>query len=141
LTPIERFAAYGRGEPLDRLPCVPIVGNTAARVLGVKVSAFRGNGKLIADAQVAAYRRFGYDVIRIFTDLYTQAEAMGAKVHYPDDETAYLAAPAIDSVDEDRFAAASRSRSKGRKPSAPSGGYGALLSQAVGRRGSREWRA
>ena len=37
LTPIERFAAYSRGEALDRLPCVPIVGNTAARVLGVKV--------------------------------------------------------------------------------------------------------
>jgi len=100
LTPIERFAAYHRGEPVDRLPCVPIVGNTAARVLGVRVSEFRGNGRLIADAQVAAYRRFGYDVIRIFTDLYTQAEAMGAKVHYPDNETAYLAAPAIATADE-----------------------------------------
>jgi uroporphyrinogen decarboxylase len=98
MTPLERFAAYGKGQPIDRLPCVPIVGNTAARVLGVKVSAFRGNGRLIADAQIAAYRRFGYDVIRVFTDLYTQAEAMGAKVHYPDDETAYLAGPAIDSV-------------------------------------------
>ena len=100
LTPIERFAAYYRGEPVDRLPCVPIVGNTAARVLGIRVSEFRGNGRLIAEAQVAAYRRFGYDVIRIFTDLYTQAEAMGAKVHYPEDETAYLAAPAIASVEE-----------------------------------------
>lgn len=100
MTPIERLTAYGRGEAVDRLPCVPIVGNTAARVIGVKVSAFRANGKLIADAQIAAYRRFGYDVIRIFTDLYTQAEAMGARVHYPDDETAYLAAPAIESVDQ-----------------------------------------
>lgn len=100
MTPIERFTAYAAGESIDRLPCVPIVGNTAARVIGVKVSEFRGNGKLIADAQVAAYRRFGYDVIRIFTDLYTVAEAMGARVHYPDDETAYLAAPAIASVDE-----------------------------------------
>ena len=99
LTPVERFAAYHRGGALDRLPCVPIVGNTAARVLGVKVSEFRGNGRLIADAQVAAYRRFGYDVIRIFTDLYTQAEAMGAKVYYPEDETAYLAEPAIASAD------------------------------------------
>jgi uroporphyrinogen decarboxylase len=97
---VERFAAYQRGAPLDRLPCVPIVGNTAARVLGVRVSDFRGNGKLIAQAQVAAYRRFGYDVIRIFTDLYTQAEAMGAQVHYPGDETAYLAAPAITTVGE-----------------------------------------
>jgi uroporphyrinogen decarboxylase len=100
MTPIDRFAAYARGQPIDRLPCVPIVGNTAARVLGVKVSEFRGNGKLIADAQIAAYRRFGYDVIRIFTDLYTLAEAMGARVFYPDDETAYLAAPAIASVAE-----------------------------------------
>jgi len=100
MTPVQRFAAYGRGEAIDRLPCVPIVGNTAARIVGAKVSDFRGDGKLIADAQVAAYQRFGYDVIRIFTDLYTQAEAMGARVHYPDDETAYLAAPAIDSVEQ-----------------------------------------
>lgn len=98
MTPIERFNAYSHGKPIDRLPCVPIVGNTAARVAGVKVSQFRGNGKLLADAQIAAYRRFGYDVIRIFTDLYTQAEAMGAAVHYPDDETAYLAKPAIDDI-------------------------------------------
>lgn len=95
MTPNERFAALSKGAAVDRLPCVPIVGNTAARVIGAKVSDFRGNGGLIAKAQIAAYRRFGYDVIRIFTDLYTQAEAMGATVHYPDDETAYLACPAI----------------------------------------------
>ncbi|MDR2850056.1 MAG: uroporphyrinogen decarboxylase family protein, partial [Verrucomicrobiota bacterium] len=108
LTPVQRFAAANAAQSStsaaapapDRLPCVPIVGNTAARVIGCKVSDFRGNGRLIADAQVAAYRRFGYDVIRIFTDLYTQAEAMGARVHYPDDETAYLAAPAIASPSE-----------------------------------------
>jgi uroporphyrinogen decarboxylase len=95
MTPVERLAAYGRGAAIDRLPCVPIVGNTAARVLGVKVSAFRGDGRLMAEAQIASYRRFGYDNIRVFTDLYTQAEAMGALVHYPDDETAYLEAPAV----------------------------------------------
>ena len=95
MTPIERFAAYGQGLPVDRLPCVPIVGNTAARVIGARVSRFRGNGRLIAEAQIESYQRFGYDVIRVFTDLYTQAEAMGATVHYPEDETAYLEAPAI----------------------------------------------
>jgi uroporphyrinogen decarboxylase len=95
MTPLERFSAYNRGDPIDRLPCVPIVGNTAARVIGARVSDFRGNGRLIASAQVAAYKLFGYDVIRVFTDLYTQAEAMGAKVHYPPDETAYLETPAL----------------------------------------------
>ncbi|GLI39426.1 uroporphyrinogen decarboxylase family protein [Geobacter hydrogenophilus] len=95
MTPLQRLAAYAKGEPIDRLPCVPIVGNTAARVIGARVGDFRGNGRLIAEAQVAAYRLFGYDTIRVFTDLYTQAEAMGATVHYPADETAYLEAPAI----------------------------------------------
>jgi uroporphyrinogen decarboxylase len=93
---LQRAEAYSKGGAADRLPCVPIVGNTAARVIGVKVSEFRGSGALIARAQVASYRMFGYDNIRIFTDLYTQAEAMGADVFYPEDETAYLQKPAID---------------------------------------------
>ncbi len=100
MTPVERFAAYGRGEKIDRLPCVPIVGNTAARVINVKVSELSLDGALLAKAQIAAYRRFKYDVIRIFTDLYVQAEAMGAKVRYPDDETAYLECPAINEISE-----------------------------------------
>jgi len=100
MKPLQRFAAYAKGETIDRLPCVPIVGNTAARVIGVKVSQFKGNGKLIADAQIASYRLFGYDVIRVFTDLYTLAEAMGAGVHYPEDETTYLERSAIAGVDE-----------------------------------------
>ena len=89
-----RHVGLGRGAAIDRLPCVPIVGNTSARVAGVKVSAFRGDGRLMAEAQIASYRRFGYDSIRVFTDLYTQAEAMGAVVRYPDDETAFLEPPA-----------------------------------------------
>jgi len=100
MTPIERVTAYNLGERIDRLPCVPIVGNTAARVIGIKVSEFKGNGKLIAQAQIEAYRMFNYDNIRVFTDLYTQAEAMGAKVYYPLDETAYLEAPAINDISE-----------------------------------------
>jgi uroporphyrinogen decarboxylase len=98
MTPLQRMAAYNKGEMIDRLPCVPIVGNTAARVIGIKVSEFKGNGKLIAKAQIAAYRRFHYDVVRIFTDLYGLAEAMGAKVYYPVDETAYLDVPAITNI-------------------------------------------
>lgn len=96
MTPLERLRAYNRGEEIDRLPCVPIVGNTAARVIGVKVGELRGDGKLLAQAHIAAYRLFKYDIIRVFTDLYVQAEAMGAKVHVPQDETAYLEAPALE---------------------------------------------
>ncbi|MDF2875142.1 MAG: hemE 4 [Sporomusa sp.] len=100
MTPIERLSAYSQGKSIDRLPCVPIVGNTAARVIGVKVSELPSNGKLLAQAQIGAYRRFGYDIIRIFTDLYGQAEAMGAVIRYPKDETAYLDQPALTDISQ-----------------------------------------
>ncbi|NTV03104.1 MAG: uroporphyrinogen decarboxylase [Chlorobiaceae bacterium] len=100
LTPRQRLEAYGKGLPVDRLPCVPIVGNTAARVLGVKVSSLRNEGRVLSDAHLASYRRFGYDNIRIFTDLYTLAESMGARTRVPEDETAFLDEPAIGSISE-----------------------------------------
>ena len=100
MTPLERIQAYNQGKAIDRLPCVPIVGNTAARVIGVKVSELRGNGQLLAKAHIAAYKLFGYDNIRIFTDLYTLAESMGAKLTVPEDETAYLQAPALKNESE-----------------------------------------
>jgi uroporphyrinogen decarboxylase len=79
---------------------VPIVDNTGARVIGEKVSHLRRDGKLLAKAQIEAYRKFGYDNIRVFTDLFTLPEAMGAAVHVPEDETAYIESPAITGVDE-----------------------------------------
>lgn len=100
MTPLERMAGYNKGEAIDRLLCIPSVGNGAARVIGAKISQFRNNGALIAKAQVESYKLFHYDVVRIFTDLYVQAEAMGAKVIYPDDETAHLDKPAIEKISE-----------------------------------------
>ena len=95
ITSLERMIAYNKGERIDRLPCNPNIANGAARVIGCKVSEFRNNGQLIAQAHIAAYRMFAYDGVRPFTDLYVQAEAMGAKVCYPVDDTADLEAPAI----------------------------------------------
>jgi uroporphyrinogen decarboxylase len=100
LSPLQRLDAYGKGLPVDRLPCVPIVGNTAARVLGVTVGSLRNDDRTLADAHIASYRRFGYDNIRVFTDLYTLAEGMGARIRVPEDETAFLDEPAIRSVSE-----------------------------------------
>ena len=98
LTPLKRLELYAKGAEIDRLPCVPIIGNTAARVIGRKVSEIRASSELLAKAQTEAYKLFGYDVVRVFTDLYVMAEAMGAKVRVPEDETAYLEAPAIESL-------------------------------------------
>ena len=98
MTPAERAKAIANGESADRLPCNPNVANGVARVYGCKISEFNTSAKTIADAQIASYRRFGYDGVRIFTDLFPWAEAMGAKVTFPEDDTADLLTPAIESA-------------------------------------------
>ncbi|MEN1762242.1 uroporphyrinogen decarboxylase family protein [Anoxynatronum sibiricum] len=100
MTPAERAAAIANGKGADRLPCNPNIANGVARVYGCKISEFNHNSKAIAEAQVATYRRFGCDSLRIFTDLFTWAEAMGATVMFPDDATADLAKPAISRVED-----------------------------------------
>ncbi len=100
MTPAQRAAAIAGGEKADRLPCNPNVANGVARIYGCKVSAFNTDAKTLAQAQIASYRRFGYDSIRIFTDLFPWAEAMGAKVIRPDDATVDLESPAISDISE-----------------------------------------
>lgn len=95
MTPMERAKAMAAGKPVDRLPCNPNVANGVARVYGCKISQFNSDPKVLADAQIASYRRFGYDSIRIFTDLFTYAEAMGATIVAPEDNTVDLDQPAI----------------------------------------------
>ena len=98
MTPLERATAIAEGREADRLPCNPNVANGAARVYGCKISRFNTDPQTLAQAQIASYRRFGYDGVRIFTDLFAWAEAMGATVTCPEDQTVDLAAPAVTSV-------------------------------------------
>ncbi len=100
MTPAQRAAAIASGGAADRLPCNPNVANGVARVYGCKISEFNHNPKAIAQAQMATYRKFGGDSMRVFTDLFTWAEAMGATVHFPDDATADLDKPAITRVED-----------------------------------------
>ena len=74
MTPAQRAAAIANGQDADRLPCNPNVANGTARIYGCKISEFNTNPKALAQAQIAAYRRFGYDSLRIFTDLFPWAE-------------------------------------------------------------------
>ncbi len=77
------------------MPCNPNIANGVARIHGCKISDFNTSGKIIAEAQISAYKRFGMDGVRVFTDLYVWAEAMGAQVVLPEDNTADFLKPVI----------------------------------------------
>ena len=98
MTPKERAEAIANGQQADRMPCNPNIANGTARVLGCKISEFSSDPKVFAQAQMACVERFGTDSIRVFTDLFTWPEAMGAKVDIPEDDTADLIEPAIHDV-------------------------------------------
>ncbi|MEG0898111.1 MAG: uroporphyrinogen decarboxylase family protein [Oscillospiraceae bacterium] len=100
MTPAERGAAIAAGKPADRLPCNPNIANGVARIYGCKISEFNHNPKAIAEAQMAAYHRFGNDSLRVFTDLFTWSEAMGAEVLFPEDNTADLLKPAVSRIED-----------------------------------------
>ncbi len=98
MTSLERAQAIANGKQADRMPCNPNIANGTARVLGCKISEFSRDAKTFAKAQMACVERFGTDSVRVFTDLFTWPEAMGAKVLIPDDDTADLLEPAIHDV-------------------------------------------
>jgi uroporphyrinogen decarboxylase len=95
MTPKERIGSFLGGKPIDRVPCVPLILNHAARVLGVSVSRFGSDGKVMADANAAAFRRYRQDLITVFTDTAIIAEAMGTKLAFPEDRAAYVAEPCV----------------------------------------------
>jgi uroporphyrinogen decarboxylase len=95
LTPKERIANFLSGKPVDCVPCVPLILNHAARVLGVKISQYATDGATMGDAQVAAWRRYRHDLITIFTDTCILAEAMGTELYFPDDDVPRVKTPVV----------------------------------------------
>lgn len=88
MTPFERMtAALGFDKP-DRVPV--FLNNTycVSRLIGATVSQVTLNADKLAEALVAGYRFYGYDGVRVGTDVTVEAEAMGCRVVFPDDDTA-----------------------------------------------------
>jgi uroporphyrinogen decarboxylase len=99
-TSLERVLCYLRGENPQRLACFPLILNHAARVLGVPVGHYNRDGELMGKAHVAAFRRYGNDLVSIFSTTSTLAEAMGQKLDFLDDDAPQLADPLIKELDE-----------------------------------------
>ena len=95
MTPKERFGAFLTGKPMDRFLCVPLILNHAARVQGVTVGEYNRNGRLMGESHAAAWRRYGHDLIAIFSDTAMLAEAMGTVQQYVPDDVPRVDRPAV----------------------------------------------
>lgn len=100
MTPKERMDAFSRGLEIDRLICIPDMGATMTPFIGITTKDYYHSARLMADLEIALFRKLRHDSVGISTSLRGVAEAMGAKVCYPDYAISYLLEPAIKSIDE-----------------------------------------
>ena len=98
MSPLERMKAFSKGEEIDRVLCVPDMGVTMAPFIGAKLCDYYHSAQLMADLEVALFQRLRHDSVGISTSLRGMAEAMGAKIAYPDWNISYLSEPAIQSL-------------------------------------------
>ncbi|MCP4723903.1 MAG: hypothetical protein GY863_02645 [bacterium] len=99
LTPRERFGLLLIDEEPDRIVTYPIVTSHAAKVYGCSVRDYCTEGKILANAQMAAWKRYGHDAISIFTGVGLIAEAFGSKLHFKEDDIPILSEPCLKDID------------------------------------------
>jgi uroporphyrinogen decarboxylase len=100
LTPKERLGAFLTGKPLDRILCMPIVTSNVAHLIGKTVKEFQEDGEVMARSHIAAFNRFRYDLVYLFTNCSYVAEAMGAPLQYSEDEPANCEIPIVNSKED-----------------------------------------
>jgi len=99
-TSLERVLSYLQGVNPQRIACFPLILNHAARVLGVPVGKYNRNGEIMGRAHVAAFRRYGNDLVSIFSTTSTLAEAMGTRMEFFDEDAPQIAEQPILELDD-----------------------------------------
>lgn len=100
MTPKERMTAMLAGQPIDRLPCVPFLGEPSVALLGCTVRDYWHNADLMVQAELAAFQRFGQDSVGAGPDAYGLAEALGSELEFPLYGPPFVKRPLLSSYDD-----------------------------------------
>ncbi|SPF36158.1 Uroporphyrinogen decarboxylase [Candidatus Desulfosporosinus infrequens] len=95
MTPKERMTAFVAGKEIDRIPCMPLIGDHACRLIGVSVARYSHSAKLMAEGQIAVFRLYRPDGAGVGPGLFGIAEAMGTKLEFPENGTPYVDEPVL----------------------------------------------
>ena len=93
MTPRERFNAVLDGRPFDRLPINLLLGDHASRVIGIRTSDYYRDPAKMIEAQVAAQKTYGHDLILASSSL---LKDLGVKTVVPEDGLPYVVDNLID---------------------------------------------
>ncbi|MGQ9821761.1 MAG: uroporphyrinogen decarboxylase family protein [Thermogutta sp.] len=73
------------GKPVPRCPAGPLAVHYCARLSGLTIRQYTLDAQALADSVVRYYRRFRPDVVWLSADTWVNAEAMGARVGFVDE--------------------------------------------------------
>ncbi len=88
------------GQPHPRVPVAQHNFTFCARQAGVTLERFRRDPHLAARIMADAAEKYGYDAIILDFDTSTLAEALGARLVFPEDAPASVAAPALAELED-----------------------------------------
>src|SRR5579863_8823912 len=100
MTSLERTLAVLDHKVPDRVPVALHNFLMAARMMRADFGDVMRSGELLAEAQLAAWREFGHDVIMHENGVCAEAEALGCEIHYPRDGAPHVKEPILKSVDD-----------------------------------------
>jgi len=131
MTGRERIHAALTGQPVDRLPTMPILHSGLPPIFGVPMGSFFTSATTMADVIVRGFRTFGYDGVQLSLGVTGEAEALGATVEQPIDAAPILRQYLLPDLTDLRALEALRDRAAHHPPA--EGGRMPLYYEAVAR--------
>lgn len=87
---LERVHATLKGDRTDRIAVIPEVAGVTSTLMGGTVRDYVTDGEVIARCQLSARERFDYDAVIAFADLCIEAEAIGCKAVFPENNYPHI---------------------------------------------------
>ncbi|TFF96570.1 MAG: hypothetical protein EU544_00370 [Promethearchaeota archaeon] len=79
----------------DRVPFMPFAQTFTAKFAEIPFSAYVSKAEKMAEGQLKAYNAFGWDALCFSSDVGMYAEALGAKVAFPEDDVPRIIEPVL----------------------------------------------
>src|SRR6478752_2113271 len=90
MNPHERLSALLQGEPVDRLPVMPITMQFACDLIGARYRDYETDYQVLAQAQLRVAEQFGFDYVNTMSDPGREAADCGATLEYFENAPAAL---------------------------------------------------
>jgi uroporphyrinogen decarboxylase len=100
MTSLERVSRVLAGRIPDRVPVGLHNYLMACRMVGGDLGGILRDGEALADAQLAAWREFGHDVIMHENGVHAEAEAMGSVIRYQSGVAPHVEQPRVQSPED-----------------------------------------